>query len=135
LQNRFSNENQQGFTIIEVIIALVILSVVLITMMSYLPTIIKWGDQNNMKYQAVNKAVDIEKKLLDGTIIPQFNENWSKDVNDGDEAFQSTVTYLYPDVDGKHHVFQIKVRWGSDWRTPREITTKTILQKTAEVSP
>jgi hypothetical protein len=105
-------------------------------MVTYLPSIITWGDQNEMRYQAVNIATDIEKKLIEGDIELEFQTGWNTDWLENGPSHQVKISYLQEALtQNNHHVFEIKVRWGSDWRTPGEITTKTIVIETKTASP
>jgi prepilin-type N-terminal cleavage/methylation domain-containing protein len=119
-------KNTKGFTLLEIMIALAIISMVLMTAVSFLPSIISWGDQNDIRYQAVNIATDLERQLLEGEIVPQFQPGWKWE--EEREPFQITISYVgIAQTKDNHHVFEINVRWGSDWRTPGKVTTKTIL--------
>lgn len=114
---------EKGFSLVEVMLAFAIVGLILLSVTAYIPKLIQWEEQNNLRYQATNKIIDLEKRLLDRNIDPSFEQGWVWEQEE--EPFQYSVSYLYPEQG--HHVFEIKVRWGSGWRTQQEVSSKTLL--------
>ncbi|MED4203173.1 prepilin-type N-terminal cleavage/methylation domain-containing protein [Neobacillus mesonae] len=106
------SKNENGLTLIEVLVSIVILSMILLTTMSFFPQMGKINNLNTTKTQAINTAKDIllqwQKKTDDNTmdsffanpdagIIPEYNPINGKDY------------YNFESVDGNFFInIQIK---------------------------
>jgi prepilin-type N-terminal cleavage/methylation domain-containing protein len=117
--------SEKGFTLLEVMIALSIFSIVMISMISFIPNTISLTKNNQLKYEAVNKIMDIELDLQERRIVPEFAPGWKWEK----EAlpFHYTVSYLRED--GLYHVFKITVRWETVWMGTQKVTSQTIVKR------
>jgi prepilin-type N-terminal cleavage/methylation domain-containing protein len=116
--------SQKGFTLIEVLIALAIFTIVMIAMVSFIPNTMNLTNNNQLKYEAVNKIMDLELDLLEKRIITQHVEGWKWTKEE--DPFVFSISYVR--TEGLYHVYEIRVRWETLWKSTQEVKSQTILK-------
>ena len=71
-------KNEKGFTLIEVLASIVILSLVLISIMSIFPQMGMVNNQNEQKTQAINTAKEVLISWQDSTVVKTFLQSSSQ---------------------------------------------------------
>ncbi|MEO2074633.1 MAG: prepilin-type N-terminal cleavage/methylation domain-containing protein [Bacillus sp. (in: firmicutes)] len=102
-------KEEKGVTLLEVLLSIVILSMILLTTMSFFPQMGFLNNQNNLKTQGINTAKDVLLKWQNDSRLDVFFANPDAGVIPDYKPIPGADYYNFESVEGKYLVnIQIK---------------------------
>lgn len=102
--------NNKGFTLLELLVSISIISIILLAFSTIIISIIKGNRKNDKDINALNLAQSeievVRKQIKDGNTSFVNSENESLVLSDNSDSIENTRNIYYKNVDGKR--FEVK---------------------------